>query len=154
MRVRKPAQRGWFKVEDTVHEPARTAGVDNEVGGDVERVTVARPGEHRSRPGLVEGIERGVVEIHHTFRLRLTNQRMIEIRPIPVRVADFVERAGRHHQLPIVLVGVGEYVAGLMEEKREPAFQSARDAWMFALPRAPFGKCPDARKIVAICELF
>ena len=154
VRVRKPAQRCWFKVEHAVHEPARTAGVDDEAGGDAERVTVARPCEHRARPGLVEGIERGVVEIHDALRLRLTNQRVIEIRAIPVRIADFVERACGDHQLPIVLFGVGEGVAGLMEEEREPAFQPAGDVWMFALPRTPFGKCPDARQVVAIRELL
>jgi len=79
---------------------------------------------------------------------------VIEIRTIPVRVADLIERAGSDQKLSIVCVRVGERLAELVKEECEPAFQPARDIWMRPLPRAPLGKCPNARQIVTVRKLF
>jgi hypothetical protein len=101
---------------------------------------VSRSSEDRARTALVAHVERGFVEIVDAPGLCLANQRVIEIRPVPVRIADVVERTRRDQQLAIVLLVVDERLTGLMEEEREAAFQAAGDIWMSALPRSPFGK--------------
>ena len=79
---------------------------------------------------------------------------MIEVGPVPMRVADLVVRACGDHQLSLVLLVVREPFAWAMEEEREAALQSARDIGMGALPRAPFRKSADPRQVVPIGDFL
>ena len=71
-----------------------------------------------------------------------------------MRIGDVVVRARRHQQLPLVVGAVCERVATLVEEKREPALQTAGDIWTRPLPGAPLGERANPRQIVAVRQLL
>ena len=123
-----------------MQESARPAGVDDEARVDARARWPSRAALEHDAASLPRGRVRArvVVEIDRAVRLGLADERVIEVRPVPMRVADLVVRARGDQQLPRVLAIVGEALAGLVEEEREAAFQAAGDVGTCALPRAPF----------------
>ena len=109
-----------------MHEAIRPARIDHEACRDADRLTVSCPREVDVIAGLVEPVEGGLVEIVHAGSLRFAHQCLIEVRPIPVRVADLVGGTRRNHQLPIACVSVVERRIELVKEEREAALESAR----------------------------
>src|SRR5207247_3680709 len=75
-----------------------------------------------------------LVEIFHAERLRFANEEVVEVSAIPMRVRDFIARAGGDEQLVAPLRIVEERSFKLMMIKRKTALQSARDLRIRLLP--------------------
>jgi hypothetical protein len=94
------------------------------------------------------------VQEARTGGYRFLCQRLVEIRPIPMRVGDLVVRTCRDEQLALVPLAVYERLVETMEEEGEAAFQPDPDVGVGPLPRSPFRECPDSRQMVSIGKLF
>ena len=88
------------------------------------------------------------------FGFGLADEVVVEVGPIPVRVADVIVRARCHQQLPRMLAIVRERLAEAVEVEREPALEAAADIRARSLPRAPFREHADLRQVVAVGELL
>ena len=101
-----------------------------------------------------DAIQPRLVQVDRALRFGLADERVIEVRPVPMRVADLVVRARGDQQLARMVAIVRESFAGTMEQEGEPAFETAGDLRALPLPGAPLRERPDARQIVAIGDLL
>src|SRR5580704_15747141 len=88
------------------------------------------------------------------FGFRFAGERVVEVRPVPVHVADLVMRAGRDEQLALVLPGVSKGLTGTMEKEREAALEATGHVRARTLPRPPLRKHTDSRQLVAIGQFL
>ncbi len=112
----------------------RAAGVDDETCADADGPAFALAIQNRVVAVVRQALEPRHVEVFRTGALRLLGQRLIELRPVPVRVGDRIVRAGGNEQLPLVIVGVGELLSRLVKEKGEAALEAAGDLGAKPLP--------------------
>ena len=68
-------------------------------------------------PSVPDAIEAGRVQVDRAFRLGVADERVIEVRPVPMGVADLVVGAGGDQQLARMIAIVGERFAGMMEQR-------------------------------------
>ena len=123
--------------------------------GDAHGAAVALAFERScTSPSWRSAVEPRLVEVDGARGLGLLRERVIEVRPVPVRVGDLVVRARRDQQLPLAFGVVGERLARAMEEEGEAALQAARDVRSRPLPRAPLRERPDPRQVVAVRQLL
>jgi hypothetical protein len=92
----------------------------------------------------------GVLDAH---RRGFTDEEVIEIRPVPMRVRDGVVRAGGDQEFTVAVGASGGLPGGVVEEA-EAAFQPAGDPGMRREPGAPSGEGADRGQIVAVGEGF
>ena len=86
-----------------MQEPARSAGVDHEPRRDPDGPAVPLAFEDRAVSLVAKAFEPCHVQVDRAFGLRLLRERLIEVRPVPMRVGDVVVRARRHQQLPLAI---------------------------------------------------
>ena len=101
LRGRQPAERRVIEAERPVQESARSAGVDHERRRDADGSAIPGPFEHRAGAIVTDALEARLVEIDGPFGFGFVRERLIEVRPVPVRVADLVARAGRDQELAL-----------------------------------------------------
>jgi hypothetical protein len=87
-------------------------------------------------------------------RNRLVHQEVIDVTAQPVRVGQFVARAGCDKQLIRPLLVRRVRAPGLVLEVGKSPLQSAAEIGVGPLPRTKCRKRPDPRQVVAICELL
>jgi len=137
-----------------MQKTAWPARINDETGADrkLSPLTLARD----LRTFIADGNASGLcpIEILDSNTLRFTNEKMIEVRAIPVRVRNFIARTGRHEQLVASFRIVCEWQADLMMVKREAAFQAAGNLRICLLPRPPFGQWQQPRQIVSARQLL
>ena len=105
---------------------------------DPDRPAVALPSSTMPVAVVPDALEPCLVQIDRAFRLGLAHERVVEVRPVPMRIGDLVVRARGDQQLPRVLARRRRTRSpGSMEEEREPAFEAARDVRTRPLPGAP-----------------
>ncbi len=98
---RKPAERRFLESERVMQKAAGPARVDDERRRHAHgRAIAPRAFEDGDIAFVTDVIQPRLVEIHRAGRFRLARQHLVERRPIPVRVGDFVMRARGHEQLP------------------------------------------------------
>src|SRR2546427_5963268 len=93
------------------------------------------------------GLELRLVEIFHSEALRFSNEKVIEIRAIPMRVRDLIARTGGDEQLVAPFRIVEEWLLKLMMVKGEAALQSAGDLRIGLLPAPPLGQRQQTRQV-------
>ena len=96
-----------------MEKPARPAGVDDEARRDPESAAVAGALEHDAGVFLADAVHLRLVQVHRAVRLGVADERVIEVRPVPMRVADLVVRARGDEQLARMVAIVGEAFAGV-----------------------------------------
>ena len=96
-----------------MEKPARPAGVDDEPRRDAEPSAVACPLEHDAGVFLPDALHLRRVQVDRAVGLGVAHERVIEVRPVPVRVADVVVRARGDEQLARMIAIVGEAFAGI-----------------------------------------
>src|SRR5438876_10761925 len=94
------------------------------------------------------------VEVLHAQRLGFLDQKLIKIRPVPMRICDLIMRAGGYEQF-VVMIGPGnEGFAQSVMIKCKTSFETASDLRITALPRAPFRERQQPMQIVPPGQLF
>ena len=146
LRRRQPVERRVIEAERPVQESARPAGVNHEPRRDADGSAIPRPLENRPGALVTDALEARLVEIDGSFGFGFARERLIEVRPVPMRVGDLVPRAGCHEELASVLAVVGKRLTRTMEEEGEPALQASRDIRPRALPGSPFRERANSRQ--------
>ncbi len=151
---RQPTQGRGAGAERRCEEAARATRIDHEARRDVYGESMARAVERHPAPVVADPFEAHVIQVDRARRLRVLDQRKVEIRPVPMRIGHLVVGARRDEQLARVVSAVGESLSQTMEEECEPSFEAAGHVRPRALPRPPFREGPDLRQVVAIGQLF
>ena len=102
---------------------ARSGRVHDELRRDSDRTALARPLERRPAALASDAADLRRVQEDRAGGGGVMCQRLVEIRPIPVRVCDLVVGTCRDEQLALVPLVVFERLVETMEEEREAAFQ-------------------------------
>ncbi len=137
-----------------MQESARSRRVDQESCGELKRVVVLTSVEANAITFDGHLFERHLVEVHGSVALRLSDEKVIDIGPVPMRVSDVVVRTRGHEQLPIVCVGILERAIEFVMEEAEAALEAAADVGIRASPRAPFRERAQPREIVGVGQLL
>ena len=154
LRRGQPSEAQLFEPERVMEESARAGRVDHESRRDADRSALALAFEHRRTTFVAQPLEPRHVEVLGARRPRLHHERLVELRPVPVRIRDLVVRARRDHQLPLARVIVRDRRTRLMKEEREPALESACDLGPGTLPCPPLRERANAREIVAVGQFL
>src|SRR5439155_17452931 len=99
LRAREVFERCFRQAQRPRQKPARPAGIDDKScsNGKPSSLTLAFDLNTFAADGNAS--ELCLIEIFDAETLRLANEKMIEVRAIPVRVGNFIARTGRHEQL-------------------------------------------------------
>ncbi len=100
-----------------MQESSRTAGVDHEPRGDADRPIVSMSFENGAVPFMTEALEASRVHVDDAFGLRLLDQRVVEIRPVPMRVRNAVVRARGDQELTGVIPILAERLTEPMKKE-------------------------------------
>ena len=152
--MRKARQFQLAQAKRAMQEAARTRSVYKEFGDNAQRLAVARALEPHFRAGFVDPSQFGFIEVVDAELVRLLHEKVIEVGSVPVRVSDFVVRAGGNEKL---FIPAGRSVPRVLEVvviERKAALQAAGEFGMRLLPCAPFGERAHRRQIVTVAELF
>src|ERR1700674_733409 len=79
---------------------------------------------------------------------------MIEVRPVPVCISDFLIGAGPDEKLPPALRVRGEWAPELVMIKGETALEAARNVRNLLLPRPPFAQRTDEWQMIFFGDFF
>ena len=134
-------------------QPRGPRRVHDELRRDSDRTALSRPLERRPATLASDAADLRRVQEDRAGGGGVMCQRLVEIRPIPVRVCDLVVGTCRDEQLALVPLVVFERLVETMEEEREAAFQPGPDARVGPLPRSPFRERPDSRQIVPVRQI-
>src|SRR5215831_1272096 len=106
LRGRQPAE--WWRIEaqDAPQQTTRAACVNHKGRDDADWLPATRAFQRRSIAIDRHAIDRGFVEVDRAGGLSLAHEIVIEVRPVPMGVADVIVRAGGDHQLALVS-GIG-----------------------------------------------
>src|SRR5258706_16421665 len=99
LRCTETFKRNLPQSKSAIQKPVRTGGINDETRANGHALSLALAKDHRLAALKGHLFKLCLVEILHPGRLDLANQKMVEVRPIPMRVGDFITRAGRHEQL-------------------------------------------------------
>src|SRR5436190_9515508 len=105
----------------SMQKTARPAGIDDESGANRNSFCSTLSFELHALAVERNSFEFRLVEIFHAERLRFANQEMVEVRAVPMRIRDFIARAGGDEQLIAPLRIVEERFFKLMMIKRKSA---------------------------------
>src|SRR5262249_32099751 len=131
-----------------------TGGVDQETSGEPNTPSSSLAFDHdASLPGF-DSRDRRLVEILDPRRLRLADEKVIEVGAIPVRVGDFIVGARGDEELVAALRVAGKGRAGSMAVKSEPAFQTDGKLGMRTPPAPPCAQGANFFQTVPITELL
>src|SRR6266699_3356712 len=128
-----------------MQKTARPAGIDDESSANRNSFSPTFTLERDALAVEPNSFEFRLVEIFHAERLRFVNEEVVEVRAIPMRVRDFVARAGGHEQLVAPFRIIEERFFKFMVIKRETALQSAGDLRIRLLPASPLGQWQQTR---------
>jgi hypothetical protein len=131
LRWRQPGERRSVEAQRPREKPARTARVDNERCADVHVLALACAVNDGAIVAKRDAGEFGPVEIHDPGVRGLAHEVVVEVRPVPMRIADVVVRAGGDEQLARMFAVVRKGLSGDVEVKRSalgPPAASGRGA--------------------------
>src|SRR5262245_29203334 len=137
-----------------MQETSRPAGIDEEPSVDLEAAIVSDSFNHDFRWLHRDCVELDLVEIDGPLGFRLSHERVIEVRPVPVGIADLVMRAGRDEKLMGVVVPIVECLAKPVEKERETALEADGDVRPGSLPGAPLRERADLGQLISVRELL
>ncbi len=106
LRRGQPSARRFVEAEGVVQEAARAGRIHHEPRGDADRSAVAISFECRAIAFLANTLEACPVEIYRPFGLGLTDERVIEVGPVPMRIRNVVVGTRRNQELPLMIVVV------------------------------------------------
>src|SRR5271154_4838227 len=86
--------------------------------------------DRRALVSQVQRLDPSAVPVLDSKALCLSNQKMIHVGSIPMRIGDIIVRARRHQQL----------IRKSLMKEAEPALQTTSDLRIRALPAAPFSQ--------------
>ena len=153
-RRRHQRQLAIDQTKRAVQPTAWSGGIKHEAGMEPHRLAVAPSRQcHTGRP-LVEIRQLSLVEVLDAEPLRLVDQVVVEVGAKPVRVGDFIARAGGNEELTTALLIVAERLTKRVVKKGKPALEAAADFRVFALPLTPTAKRQKLRKIVFLSKLL
>src|ERR1041385_208645 len=138
------------QLESAMQKSARAAGIDHQPRANRDFLSPSLANEHH--PFVVDRcpFQLCLVEILDTTRLGFANEKMIEVRAIPVRVSDFLLQAGCHEQLVPPVRITRKRSAEVMMVKRESALQARDDTRVRLLPGTPLRQRRKPRQIVSL----
>ena len=133
----KPWQRALLLLQCAMEEAAWTCGIDDDFRSKGQCVAVARAFQNGFAGKAGDSAQGNTIQIIDAQLLRFFHEKMIEIRPVPVRIGNFVAGARGHQQL-ILPRGVRCWLRSEpMVVKRKAALQSTGNIGTSALPAAP-----------------
>src|SRR5262249_17079616 len=140
--------------ESTVEKTAGTRGVDDEPRTDPEPAAVADAVERGAAVLEADVFDRRPVEVLDSLALGLPHEKLVEVRPVPMRIGDFVARARGDEELIRAVLARGESLAEPVAIERESSLEAAADLGMGALPASPGCQRSEAGQGVALAQRF
>jgi len=148
------SERFSWQGEGALEEPVWTAGVHEKAGVPRSGLALALACQFAARPGEADVVEGGLVEVFDTHLLCSSDEKMVEVRAVPVGIGDIGSGAGGDEELAFMVRRVCPLLVEAVVVEAESTFQAAGDMWVSFLPATPFGKGRDIWQIVALGELF
>ena len=99
LRAREVFERCFRQAQRPRQEPARPAGIHDESRSNGKTSSRMLAFDLNAIAANGSASELCLIKILDAETLRLANEKMIEVRAIPVRVGNFIARTGRHEQL-------------------------------------------------------
>src|SRR5881409_1297540 len=130
-------------------KPVRTCRIHHKSCPHLNALAFTYAFEPQSAIPCRRGREFCLVEILNTERLRFACEKMVEVRPIPMRVRHFVVRTRCDQQLVRAILAALPRLAELVMIEREPTLQPTRQLRVRLLPGAPFTQGSKPRQVVS-----
>src|SRR5205807_2587390 len=152
--AREVFERCFRQAQRPMQKPARPAGIDDESRSNGKTSSLMLAFDLNAIAPNGNASELCLIKVLDAETLRLANEKMIEVRAIPVRVGNFIARTGCHEHL-ITTFGIRcERLAKLMMIKRKPALQTAANVRIHLLPGSPLCQRQQPRQLVASRQFF
>src|ERR1035438_2329639 len=137
-----------------MEESARARRVHNKLRRKTYRLTLPLPFELHATVTLSYSGKLSFVPILHACLLRFTDQQVVEVRPIPVRVRYLIMRARGHQKLIAAILTARPVLLQVMVVEGKAALQSTSNFGVSVLPGAPLRERPQCRQIIAGSEVL
>lgn len=147
-------ERAFFEIECAMQETAWARGIDDELCGEREGVTVACGCEVYFGVGLGDVGDGGFVEVVDAEALCFADEEVVEVGAVPVGVGDGVVGAGGYEEL---VGAIGREWCGVVEVvmvEGKAALEAAGYFGVGLLPGAPLREWFERGEIVAGGEVF